>query len=323
MHTRVLISSPALARLALVACLVLPLSGCSLKTMAINTMAETLAASGEVYGSDEDPDLVRDALPFSLKTVESLLAASPRHRGLLLTACSGFTSYAYAFLDADARRLEASDLRRARHLQHRALRMYLRARAYCLRGLHVGHPAFQTTLVTDSASALAPMRPDDVALLYWTAASWAAAIALALDDPELIADLPAVKAVAGRALELDEAFAAGAIHELLIRLEAAGPASEGAADKARQHFNRAVALSKGRRVGPYVSLAEAVALPEEDRAEFIRLLEQALSIDPAAAPGDRVANLVAQQRARDLLDHVDDLFVIGSSGGAASRRRQP
>jgi len=119
------------------------------------------------------------------------------------------------------------------------------------------------------------------------------------------------------------AFAAGAIHELLIRLEAAGPASEGAADKARQHFNRAVALSKGRRVGPYVSLAEAVALPEEDRAEFIRLLEQALSIDPAAAPGDRVANLVAQQRARDLLDHVDDLFVIGSSGGAASRRRQP
>ena len=36
-------------------------------------------------------ELVREAVPFSLKLIESLLAESPRHRGLLLAACKGFT----------------------------------------------------------------------------------------------------------------------------------------------------------------------------------------------------------------------------------------
>ena len=49
------------------------LSGCSIRSLAINTLAEALAESGSVYASDSDPELVRDALPFALKTFESLL----------------------------------------------------------------------------------------------------------------------------------------------------------------------------------------------------------------------------------------------------------
>jgi len=49
---------------------------------------------------------VAQALPFGLKMYESLLAESPRHRGLLLAASKGFTSYAYAFVQQDADELE-------------------------------------------------------------------------------------------------------------------------------------------------------------------------------------------------------------------------
>ena len=41
-----------------------------------------------MYETDDDLVLVGDALPFGLKLTESLLAQSPNHRGLLLTACS-------------------------------------------------------------------------------------------------------------------------------------------------------------------------------------------------------------------------------------------
>src|SRR6478672_11947187 len=65
--------------------------GCSVKKFAINKLGDSLAGSGTTYAADDDPELIGQALPFSLKLVEGLLAESPQHRGLLLAAASGFT----------------------------------------------------------------------------------------------------------------------------------------------------------------------------------------------------------------------------------------
>ena len=61
-------------------------SGCSIKKMAINKLGDALAGGGTTFASDDDPELIKAAVPFSLKLIESLLAESPRHRGLLLAA---------------------------------------------------------------------------------------------------------------------------------------------------------------------------------------------------------------------------------------------
>src|SRR4051812_7074970 len=77
--------------------------GCAtLKRIAINKLGDSLADTGTTYTADDDPDLVGAALPFSLKLVEGLLSQTPKHRGLLFTAASGFTEYAYAFVQQDA-----------------------------------------------------------------------------------------------------------------------------------------------------------------------------------------------------------------------------
>lgn len=78
---------------------------------------------------------------------------------------------------------------------------------------------------------------------------------------------------------------------------------------ARAHFDRAVELQRGLGAGAYVTLATAVALPAHDRAEFVRLLERALAVDVNVDKSRRLANLIAQRRARDLLSRVDELFV--------------
>ena len=70
-------------------------SGCSIRQMAINRLADALAGGGDVYTSDNDPELVGDALPFALKTIETLLAEAPEHQGLLLSACESYNQYSY------------------------------------------------------------------------------------------------------------------------------------------------------------------------------------------------------------------------------------
>ena len=291
---------------------------CSVRRVALGGLADTLASTGDVFATDDDPELVRDAVPFALKTMESVLAELPRHRGLLLASCSGFTQYAYAFVQVDAELLEPADYEGARRLRDRARRLYLRARGYCLRSLEIARPGVARELVADPARALAFARREDVPLLYWTGAAWGGAVALGLDQPELVADLPAVRALLERALALDEGFERGAIHEIFIALETVPEAMGGSPARARRHFERAVELSGGRSASPYVALALGVALPAQDRAEFVRLLEQALAVDPDAEPRLRLANLIAQRRARFYLDRVDEL-ILGPSAHAAWR----
>ena len=294
--------------IAAATCVLLSAQGCALKTMAMKTVASTLAESGDTFSSDEDPELVRDAVPFALKTYESLLSSLPRHRGLLMATCSGFTQYSYAFVQADAELLEASDYERSSELRERSLKLYLRGRDYCLRALDTIHSGLAQRLNTDPAAAVATLSRKDVALLYWTAASWGAAVSLGLDRPALVGDMPIVRALIDRALALDERYGEGAIHEVLISLESVPEAMGGSTVRAREHFERAVALQRGRSAGSYVTLAVSVALPAQDRPEFVRLLEQALSVDPSAERSRRLANLIAQKRARYLLSRLNELI---------------
>lgn len=276
--------------------------------MAVKTVADTLSERGDVFARDDDPELVRDAVPFALKTYESLLESVPRHRPLLLATCSGFTQYAFAFVQTDADLIGSDDYDRAAELKARALNLYLRGRSYCLRALELKQPGIERRLLRDPAPALARFKIEDLPLLYWTGASWGAALSIGLDRPDLVIGFPAVRALIDRALALDETYSNGAIHELLITLESVPEALGGSAERARAHFVRASALQKGSSAGPYVALALGVALPNQDRVEFESLLKQALAVDPNAWPGGRLANLIAQRRARRLLDRIDELI---------------
>jgi len=290
---------------------VMGLSSCSLRRIAVNTAGNALASGGAGWASDDDPELVREALPFALKTMESLLAESPRHKGLLLGAASGFTQYSYAYVQSEADYVEASDLKAATAMRQRALKLYLRARDYGLRGLEVEHPGLRERLTRDLTGAVGEVRSmDEVPLLYWTAMAWGAAISLAKDNAELSADLPITAALAGRVLALDERFGGGAAHDFFIAYEGGRPAAAGGSvERARQAFEKAVQLSGGKRVAPFVSFAETVCLSAQDRGEFERLLNQALAVDVSTPGPDRLANLLAQRRARWLLSRIDELFI--------------
>jgi hypothetical protein len=75
-------------------------------------------------------------------------------------------------------------------------------------------------------------------------------VALGIDKPDPVIDLPVVRALADRAIALDESYAKGALHEMFISLDSQPEALGGSVAHAREHFARAVELQKGLSAGP-------------------------------------------------------------------------
>jgi predicted anti-sigma-YlaC factor YlaD len=283
-------------------------AACTPSQLGMKRMATALAETSSAYSTDDDPEFVRLAAPSTLKMMEMLLVEQPSNEQLLATACSGFTQYAFGFLQMDAESIETPDGEIARELRARAGRMYERARGYCLRALEIRHPGIEKSLAADALRALAVMTKTDVPMLYWTGLSYAGSVSMAENQLQRVGDLATARALLSRALALDEGWEGGALHEAFITLDGLPRLLGGSAERARQHFDRAVQLSGGQSAFAYVSMAASVALPAKNRAEFERLLRAALAIDLRSTPRLRLANAIAQRRARVLLSQANRLF---------------
>jgi hypothetical protein len=283
------------------------LLGCSPKRYALDSVADALSANGEggAFARDDDPELVRDAVPFALKTMESLADQLETHVGLRLGMARGFTQYAYAFVQQPAELGAPPDVAQVQML--RARRLYVRARDYGLDGLKLERGVTAEEL--HSPAGLAKFQRDDVPMLYWTFVPWAAAIAANKRDLNLIGDLPIIAAMLDRALALDEAYDQGALHEFAITFDPARP--EGTTpEKQKAHFDRARQLAQGEKISALVTYAQTVSAATQNKTEYEALLKEAAAydVDQPKARKNRLANVLAQRRAKYLLEHEEDVF---------------
>ncbi|MDO9158136.1 MAG: TRAP transporter TatT component family protein [Burkholderiaceae bacterium] len=277
------------------------LAACSPRQLLVRGVADELASQGQA--DEEDLGLARDASPFYLKLSESLLKESPGHQQLAQAVASGFTQYAYAFVAFEAERMAATDAKAAHTQNERARRLYLRAHHHAMAALEWSDPGFKARLLRAQAAESGVLKPDQVGLAYWAAASWGASIALSKDDADAVADLPAVVRLATWAWNTSPSHGQGALASLMGTLEAARPG--GSAPMAAAYFDQAIALGGGRSAAPYVAKAESIALPAGDRPTFEALLRAALA---ASAARRDMSNQVMQARAEWLLGQADDLF---------------
>ena len=280
-----------------------------MRRVAVNKIGNALASGGSTYESDDDIELVGDSLPFGLKLMESLLAESPKHQGLLQAACQGFATYSYLYVQYEADRVADRDLDAAARLRGRARRLYLRAHRYGFRGLEAAAPGIGQRMQTDPKAAVSLIRKKTgVPLLYWNAVALGLAISVSKNDAAMLARLPEVEALLDRALALDESWQEGTLHDFELIFAGAKPGKPDF-DRIEKHFQRALELSQGKRAGLYVTYAEAVSVPKQDRASFRSALEKALAVDPDKYETLRLQNLVARRRAQWLLERTDELIL--------------
>ena len=291
---------------------VLPLTtGCS--NILVGIAGNALSGSnGSFFGAQEDPELVREALPFGLIAIEALVAAEPEDEDLLLAAASSFTQYAYAFVQQRAQMLEEKDPELSRRELARAKKLFKRARDYGMRAIEAEYDKeFRKKLESsDLKSAFEELdEKEAVPYLYWTAAPWAMLVTMSLDDLSVLGDLDKIEAMMRHAMTLEPDWEKGTLHEFFVSFESRGELIGGSTAKAREHYEKALELTGGTKMGPHVTWAESVAVPQQDRATFNSLIEHVLSFDLDTAPEYRLVNTIAQERAQWLKSRADDLFV--------------
>ncbi len=305
-------------RMAVAGMVLLALGGCSIQKLAMKRVADMLSSEeSTVFTGDADIDLVGDALPFALKLYESILETVKDSPELYLATGKAFALYARAYVQMPAEMLPQERFEDRQRGEKRAKALYLRAQAYIARGLELRRPGLSRRIMEgdDWQGAIAEARREDAPWLYWGALAWMGAFSTNTFDFEAMLTLPRVAAMIERVLAFDDGFDAGGAHEILVTYYGSLPPDLGGSDeKARTHYEKAVALSGGLKAGPYVALALAVSVKTQNAAEFKGLLGKALAIDIDRAPSLRLLNAVSQRQAAWLLDHIDDYFLEGGGG---------
>jgi hypothetical protein len=282
-----------MARLLTALLILASLSGCAtlVRSRAV-AMAEDLNAA---ILAQDDPATVRDGAPAYLLLIDGLIQGDPGSHDLLLAGARLYGAYVSAFVDDDER---------ARRLATKA-RSYGR-RALCARVTDLCeavHSPFGTFL-----PVVEETRRRDVPTLYGFASAWAVWVQANSDDWKAIADIPRIEALMRRVVELDEAHERGAPHLYLgVLLTLVPPSLGGRTEEAREHFERAIALTEGRDLMVKVLFAEQYARLVFDRDLHDGLLRDVLRADPEV-PRLTLSNTLAQERAAALLEGADEYF---------------
>lgn len=244
----------------------------------------------------DDPATVEAAAPAYLLMIDSLIGDEADDEELLRQGASLYAAYTGVFIEDAERGKRLSD--RAFHYGRQAACEYFET--LCdVRGMPFA----------ELEAALAALEDeDDLPYLGALAESWLVWIRAHADDWGAVADLPRAERILETMLRIDETWNRGSAHVYLGILKTLRPpALGGQPEEARRHFERAIDISGGHNLGAKVALAENYARLVFDRELHDRLLNDVIAAD-ARVSGLTLMNVIAQQRARELLASADDYF---------------
>jgi predicted anti-sigma-YlaC factor YlaD len=314
----------------------------SIEDIAMDSAADILTGGSDgmnIFTTDDDPQLIADALPLALKLYEMILGSRPERADLQYETGKNFVMYANAFIQTPAGMLPDEDYLEQEKMLERAKKMYLRGRDYLMKGIELTYPGFNAALDEGRLDDALKMTDsvEDAEVLYWTASGWIGAYSCEPFDFELASSLYIPAALLLRALEIDGNFNKGAIHDILIQIYSSLPSSHilNAVAKAPEtvgkfhneyytankvgnlpeeralfHFNEAIRLSSGLNPGTYNSYASTISVKKQDYIEYKKLLETALSISPSDVPENELVITIYQEKARWMLENAENFFIL-------------
>ncbi len=269
------------------------LTGCGIIVSNVSAgLADDLSAA---ILNQDDPELVREALPAYLLLLDSFVAGNPDNNATLSAAAQLYAAYGAVLVN---------DKGRARKLTARA-RQYGN-RALCNAVIEACAMEGQDY---DSYTAIIRTIDDDaIDALYSYSLSNLAWIRSHADDFGALADLPKVEFALEHLMSLEPGDLAASASMYLGILKTLRPAALGGDPEAgRSWFERGIELSGGRDLSIKVEYARGYARQLYDRELHDRLLNEVLASE-VEEQDLLLFNLLAREQAQALLDSADDYF---------------
>lgn len=288
---------PMVTRILLLAALLPYLGACSMGRVVARASESVLDGSIDAMNRETDLTLARNAIPANIKLIEGLIIEDPHNDVLLSSAAQALYGYAFGFVELDD--------------PQRADALYGRGMAYGTRALRdMGFtPDLLRASPAELDAALARLDHRAVPALFWTASNWAKQIDLNRSDPARIAQLAGSERLMHRVLELDPDYYYGGVY-LFYGVYYGGRAPMLGGDLARseQSFARSRALTQGKFLIVDVLQAEYLERQRQDLERFRALLGEVISTPVGTFPEMALANQIARERARVVLDKQNEWF---------------
>jgi len=269
------------------------LSGC---TVIVSSAATGLADNLSLAILDQDdPELVRAGAPSYLLLLDSFVGGSPNNPDILAAAATLYATYGAVFAGNEIR----------------ASRLTKRARRYALAAMCESYsPAcgWPDATYNEFVASLDGIRPKKAEFLFTYGFASLAYLRAHSSDVNSLAELPQMEALFSHYLDISGDAVNGSAYTYMgILLTLRPPAAGGEPERAREYFEKAIALSNGKDLGAKVEFARNYAKKLYEREMHDQLLNEVMSADPYQT-GFTLGNVLAQEDAAAMLAEADDYF---------------
>jgi hypothetical protein len=283
--------------------------------------SEILERAQSSLQMESDYELAARAIPGALKTIEGFYVADASRGKLRAILAEGYCQYGTAFVEDEWELAKfAGKLDEAKEQSRRASKMFTRCMNYALQDMPDGFAKAIFGKPEQAHVAIQNIGWDDRRAMLWVAAGLGGMVNHNLDNPDMLAYVSVAKEMFERIVVIDKAHrpsdcnSACLVHLALPHIalgmlnSAASKEFGGKADVATAEFQEALRITGDKMLLARVLLAYRVGLMTGNRKLFHDELAKVLQTDPAIWPEQRLANEVAQRRARRYLSHEKELF---------------
>jgi hypothetical protein len=268
-------------------------SGCaSMMSSAAIGLADSLSNAAL---NQNDPETARAAIPAYMVLLDGILESSPDDPELLAAAATMYATYGAVFADSEIR----------------ASRLTTRARSYALRAMcntyeeSCNWPEMNYDEFVASVQGVKAKHAD---ILYSYGFASLVYLQAHSSDWNSLAELPEIEALFYHYFDIAGDNVTPSTHTYMgIMLTLRPPALGGKPEEAREHFEKAIALTNGRDLGAKVEFARGYAKLMYDRELHDRLIDEVLAADPEEH-GLTLSNILAQEDAVIMMEEADDYF---------------
>ena len=269
------------------------LGGCAaMISSAATNLADNLSTA---ILNQDDPELVRAGAPSYLLLLDSFIEGNPDDPAILSAGATLYATYGAVFADDEVR----------------ASRLTTRARRYALAAMCESYApscSWDDATYDEFVATLDGVQTRHAEYLYTYGFASLAYLRAHSSDWNSLAELPQIEALFERYLDISGDEVNGSVYTYMgILLTLRPPALGGEPERAREFFEKGIALTNGHDLGAKVEFARGYAKLLYERELHDRLLAEVLEADPYQ-DGFTLSNVLAQEDALVLMAEADDYF---------------
>ena len=216
--------------------------------------------------------------------------------------------YGFGIIMEQASRLIDEDYSKAMAKYEQANKIFSEARDSGVSIMSKKYPSFNKWLNKETSI---DFNADDMNDIYWLAASIGGCISSSRGDPFELINLPNVGRLLRTGIDIDPEWANGSFYSAMMSFTTTRSDLNETMlrDSVDFYFNKAIFYSNGKDAGPYLTYAESIHKPFQERKSFVDKLNYVINMENKPSNEFELTNLLAKSRAKWLLARTDEYFL--------------